>query len=527
MKTGVCVGVALVAAGAAYAAQKDSLVLVSSDPAFTASAQAALAATNRFSKVDVIDASSSTPALSALSGYTDVLAWTNSTPSDGTALGNVLADFYDLGGKHLTIGTFAFSNTITGISGRIMTGSYVGLLNAKTYANPSGNLVAVAPTDPVFSGITLSNVVYYNNPSFANPAPVPGATLLATDGAGMNMIARSANGVTNINLYPGLGAGRADGTVDNNTDFYLLVANTFTAAASAASSTDTIPPTTTAGVSPAPNVNGWNNSNLAVTLTAVDNQGGSGVKQISYTLTGAQTGGSTVAASTASVAISTEGTTTLTYFSTDNAGNAEAPKTLTVMLDKTGPAVTATVTPAPDASGWNTVPVTVTFTGADTISGIASCTPPVTLNNNGAGQVATGTCTDKAGNSTTISKTVNIRLSASVDPPGPAIQGIPNGPCVLWPPNGQMVQVATLSVPAGLAASFNVTAASDQPADPGQTDILITGTGLQRAVQLRARRSGNLGDRIYTVTATAVDSAGNTTVGQFTCTVPHDQRTGN
>lgn len=526
MKTGVCIGVALVAAAAAHAAQKDSLVLVSSDPAFTAGAQSALAATNLFSKVDVIDTSSSTPALTALSGYTDVLAWTNSTPSDGTALGNVLADFYDLGGKHLTIGTFAFSNTITGISGRIMTGSYVGLLNANTYANPSGNLVAVAPTDTVFSGITLSNVVYYHNASFANPAPVPGATLLATDGAGMNMIARSANGVMNINLYPGLGAGRANGTVDNNTNFYLLVANTFTAAASTASNTDTIPPATAAAVSPAPNVNGWNNSNLTVTLTAVDNQGGSGVKQISFSLTGAQTGASTVAASTASVAIGAEGTTTLTYFSTDNAGNAEAPKTLTVMLDKTAPAVTATVTPAPDASGWNTAPVTVTFTGADTLSGIASCTPPVTFNNNGAGQVATGTCTDKAGNSTTVSKTVNIGSNTVIDPAGPAIQGIPNGQCIMWSPNGQMVQVATLSVPAGHAASFNVTATSNQPPNPGQADILITGTGLQRAVQLRSQRSGTNGDRIYTVTATAADSAGNTTVNQFTCTVPHDQGTG-
>jgi hypothetical protein len=73
------------------------------------------------------------------------------------ALGDALANFYDLGGKHLTIASFAFAN-LGGIGGRVMSGPYLGLVNANTYANPSGNLVAVAPTDPIFSGITLSNV---------------------------------------------------------------------------------------------------------------------------------------------------------------------------------------------------------------------------------------------------------------------------------------------------------------------------------------------------------------------------------
>jgi hypothetical protein len=396
-------------------------------------------------------------------------------------------------------------------------------VNANTYANPSGNLVAVAPTDPVFSGITLSNVAYYHSSGFANPALVSGATLLATDGAGMNMIVRSANGVMNINLYPGLGAGRANGTVDNNAEFYNLVANTFVGASSTGSSgTDSIPPTTTATVFPAPNLNGWNKSSVTVTLTAVDNAGGSGVKQISYTVSGAQPGGSTVAATTATIVISAEGTTTVSYFSSDNAGNAEALKTLTVLLDETPPSVIAIVSPNPD-NGLNTTPVTVTFSGKDTLSGVASCTPPITVSTNGAGQVVTGTCTDRAGNSTTVTKTVDIQLNAGIDPPGPVIQGLPVDKCILWPPNGQMVQVAALSVPPQ-TVTFNVTATSNEIADSGQPDILITGTQ-PRVIQLRAQRSGRTGARIYTVTATAADSAGDTTVSQFTCTVPHDQQT--
>src|SRR5207249_9363254 len=64
---------------------------------------------------------------------------------------------------------------------------------------------------------------------------------------------------------------------------------------------DTIPPTSTAVASPGPNANGWNSTAVTVNLSAVDEAGGSGVKQISYSLSGAQTGGPVVAGSSAAV----------------------------------------------------------------------------------------------------------------------------------------------------------------------------------------------------------------------------------
>src|SRR5439155_1166595 len=100
---------------------------------------------------------------------------------------------------------------------------------------------------------------------------------------------------------------------------------------------DTIPPGTTPTTSPGPNANGWNNTNVTVTLNATDNPGGSGVKQIQFSLSGAQSGGGVVNANTASVVISGEGTTTLTYSAQDNAGNAEPQKTLIIQIDKTPP----------------------------------------------------------------------------------------------------------------------------------------------------------------------------------------------
>ncbi len=47
-----------------------------------------------------------------------------------------------------------------------------------------------------------------------------GATLLATDGAGNDLIARSANGIIDANLFPSIS--------NNNAEFYDRLANTLT-----------------------------------------------------------------------------------------------------------------------------------------------------------------------------------------------------------------------------------------------------------------------------------------------------------
>jgi len=287
---------------------------------------------------------------------------------------------------------------------------------------------------------------------------------------------------------------------------------------------DSTPPVTTATPSPRPNGNGWNNTNVTVTLNSTDDEpGGTGVREIHFTLAGAQAGGSVAPGRTASVTITAEGTTTITYFAVDNAGNQEAPKTLTIGIDRTPPVATATATPGPNANGWNNTNVTVMFSGTDNLSGVDFCSAPITLTAGGAGQVASGTCTDKAGNiSTPASKIINI------DRTPPVLAGIPApGTCTLWPPNHSMVNVATVSASDALSspASFDVTGTSNEPPDPGEIDIVITGTGLgPRSIQLRAERLGTGTGRIYTLTATATDRAGNSATRTFTCTVPHDQQ---
>ena len=96
---------------------------------------------------------------------------------------------------------------------------------------------------------------------------------------------------------------------------------------------------TTASVSPPANAAGWHRVAASITLTATDESGGSGVKEIRFSLSGAERGGGVVPGGEAAVLISAEGTTTVTYFATDNAGNQEAPKTLTIRIDRTPPSV--------------------------------------------------------------------------------------------------------------------------------------------------------------------------------------------
>jgi hypothetical protein len=173
-----------------------------------------------FDTVDEFDAGVATPTLAQLLMYDAVLAYTDSTPSNAVGLGNVLADYVDAGGR-VVIATYSMSMPWD-IQGRIQDPGY-SPFNNFVNGDVSGALNAVVPGDPVFSfpnSIDLGAITYFHNANFAQPVLDGGATLLADDGAGVNMFAiNAAANVGGLNLFPGLIPG-------NNAEFYEFVENT-------------------------------------------------------------------------------------------------------------------------------------------------------------------------------------------------------------------------------------------------------------------------------------------------------------
>lgn len=156
----------------------------------------------------------------------------------------------------------------------------------------------------------------------------------------------------------------------------------------------------------------WANTSVTVSLSPKD--GLSGVASTHYAIDGAEPKSGT------SLTLSTEGTHTVSYWSVDRAGNAEAAKTATVKIDLTNPTITHQVTPAPNGRGWNRTPVTVAFACGDVLSGVETCSPEVRVTTDGADQTVPGTAVDKAGNVERVDATV------SIDTVKPTISGTPD-----------------------------------------------------------------------------------------------------
>jgi probable HAF family extracellular repeat protein len=290
---------------------------------------------------------------------------------------------------------------------------------------------------------------------------------------------------------------------------------------------DTTPPTTAVSLSAPPNAAGWNDSDVVASLAAADESGGSGVRQLTFSATGAENiPPTTVEGASASLVISAEGETTLTFFAADNAGNVEPAQTLIVKIDKTPPTITGSRTPDPNATGWNNTDVAVSFACSDSLSGLAPGSPPspTVLSTEGAGQSVTGACFDGAGNSASTTVT-----GVNIDKTAPGV-GCGVTPSQLWPPNHRMVAVqASVEVSDALsgAAGFTLTSATSNEPDngPGDGNTVNDVQGFEVGAAdtsglLRAERSGRSAGRIYSLRYEGRDQAGNAATCEATVTVP-------
>lgn len=144
---------------------------------------------------------------------------------------------------------------------------------------------------------------------------------------------------------------------------------------------ETIAPVTKIDIRPLSNSAGWNNSDITIILTAADNDGGSGVKEIEYVLAGL-TGmkgilseHKIIQGNTAELTIYREGIARFGYYARDNERNIEKINFSDIKIDKTPPVVAITAVPCvlwpPDNK---MVDVTIKGEAVDNLSGIESLT---------------------------------------------------------------------------------------------------------------------------------------------------------
>ena len=285
---------------------------------------------------------------------------------------------------------------------------------------------------------------------------------------------------------------------------------------------DTVPPATAASIA-SPNVSGWYNSDFTVALNATDRVGGSAVKQITYSTSGAQAiASTTVAGSMASVSITTEGTTTLSFYATDNAGNVEAANTVVVNLDKTAPIVG--LDPSNSLPAYTNQPsVIVAGSATDARSGILSAQLSVV----GANTQTIPLAPDMSG---------NIIASVAVGLPGDGaynigLQATDRAGNMASTPIKTVVldtipPVVTISSPLAGSSTGSATVSltyAVADANPTVVEVYVAGTAVQTvsfpaggtspmaSTTLSLPASGNT-----TITVVATDLAGNTSSAQVT-----------
>ncbi|WP_341347916.1 HYR domain-containing protein [Paenibacillus sp. FSL H3-0469] len=110
----------------------------------------------------------------------------------------------------------------------------------------------------------------------------------------------------------------------------------------------------------------WSRGKVALHFTAEDPY--SGVDAVYYKL--GENAAVRTSGSSAALELEQEGATTVSYWAADRTGNAEAPRTVVVQIDKSGPLIASILSPEANEKGWNSSDVTVSLTASDAHSGV-------------------------------------------------------------------------------------------------------------------------------------------------------------
>ncbi|MBB3061130.1 PQQ-binding-like beta-propeller repeat protein [Microbulbifer rhizosphaerae] len=151
-------------------------------------------------------------------------------------------------------------------------------------------------------------------------------------------------------------------------------------------------PQIVAAVDPAANGAGWHNTDATVSFACSDSLSG-------------------IASCSDPVVVEEEGAEQLIEgTAVDKAGNSASTQ-LSVSLDKTPPQLLAEIDPPANDNGWHRESVTIGYTCADTLSGVASCPEAQQVSEEGADQQIAATAADIAGNTTEVQTTIQLDLT--------------------------------------------------------------------------------------------------------------------
>jgi hypothetical protein len=190
--------------------------------------------------------------------------------------------------------------------------------------------------------------------------------------------------------------------------------------------------------------------------------------------------------------------------------------------DPTPPTIVPHVDGPLGNDGWYTGDVTVPWDVADPQSPgsivTAGCNPR-TIDADTAGTTVTCTATSDGG---TASRDVTVKRDAT--PPTATCDATPSS---LWPPNGRLVPVAVAVAVADATSGPGALTLTQASTSIGDTTSDIVGFDVGTADiagLLRAERPGTARERVYSLTYSARDAAGNAATCVATVVVPHDQR---
>jgi hypothetical protein len=161
-------------------------------------------------------------------------------------------------------------------------------------------------------------------------------------------------------------------------------------------SLDTTRPTITQAMSLQPNDAGWHNAPVTVSYDCVDVTSG-------------------IASCADDVTVDTDGHGQVVVGEAQDVAGLTSAVGMAISLDTSAPSISAAISRAPGDAGWHDGPVLVEFLCEDELSGIATCSEPVRLSDDGAEQRVTGVAVDAAGNRS------ETTVVVSIDATGPVI----------------------------------------------------------------------------------------------------------